>query len=552
MGSGRRSERPTEAGDGGLRRAGPGFPSGLLLPAFACALALASCAPSLSFDDLLSRIDSAEATARAGLYEEASRKAGSARDQLRLVSKARSGLEPGLYHEVVERALAAFPNHPSLAYIAASSRIQADRPEAALELFAGPLVPAEAPELYALAWIVLAREALRAGELPPDPGPASLGLVAEALGSPEPLVVAGAFSLGRADPFTAERHLDAAAKLGAFAPGLAWELGRFDLVLASPIPDDPEPGTPEAGRSARATELARRADAALLSGRIELAERYYLDLIAEAPSSSWKPWEALALLAEGWRPNLAARRGELAILAGPFNSGQAGFRDAQLASRFSEIPEATLARAARLSRAGRAADALVLLSAMGDRPDALLISAAARLRGGDPSRAALDALAAIESSPDDPAVLAAAVSMLARSGEPWMAVLAARRARTPEATQPGTWFAKALEATAAGRVEEAIGILEAEGALEEGSASTASLAVLLREAGRRREAAERWALAARESIDIKDKVRFLVEESRDRIATGAATGARAALSVALDLDPGSIEAAGLMAAAIGK
>jgi len=103
-----------------------------------------------------------------------------------------------------------------------------------------------------------------------------------------------------------------------------------------------------------------------------------------------------------------------------------------------------------------------------------------------------------------------------------------------------------------GRLEEAVGILEAEGALQEGPASTASLALLLRESGRRLEAAERWSLAARESGDAGDKVRFLVEESRDRIATGDARGARAVLSVALDLDPGSIEAAGLLAVASGN
>ncbi|HOX17278.1 MAG TPA: hypothetical protein PKW82_02385, partial [Spirochaetales bacterium] len=348
------------------------------------------------------------------------------------------------------------------------------------------------------------------------------------------------------------RYLDAASKLGAAAPGLAWELGRFDLVLSSPIPEDPEPGTPEAGRSARATELARRADAALLSGRVELAERYYLDLITEAPSSSWKAWEALALLAEGWRPDLSARRGERALPGGRPDAETAAHRDAQLASRFSKVPEAVLARATRLSRDGRTAEAIALLASLGKRPEALLVSAAARLRGGDPARAALDALAAVESAPDDPATLDAAISLLVRAGEPWMAVLAARRATSLEGAPSGAWFAKALEATAAGRLEEAVGILEAEGALQEGPASTASLALLLRESGRRLEAAERWSLAARESGDAGDKVRFLVEESRDRIATGDARGARAVLSVALDLDPGSIEAAGLLAVASGN
>ncbi|HOX18443.1 MAG TPA: hypothetical protein PKW82_08310, partial [Spirochaetales bacterium] len=174
------------------------------------ALALVSCAPSRSFDELLLLLDSAGASDRPALYKEASRKAASARDQLRLVASARSGDGPGLYGEVVERAFAAFPKHPALAYIAASSRLDSGRPSAALEIFDGPLSPAEAPELFALAWIGFAREALRTGELPPDPGSASLGLVAEALGSPEPLVAAAVFSLGRGDSFMAERYLDAA------------------------------------------------------------------------------------------------------------------------------------------------------------------------------------------------------------------------------------------------------------------------------------------------------------------------------------------------------
>lgn len=554
MGSGKPSGRPTEPGGVGARRAGLAPASGATLSVFVCALllSLASCVPSRSFEELLSRIDTAGGTERSGLFKEASRKAGSARDQLRLVSRARSSNEPGLYHEVVERAFEAFPNHPSLAFVAAASRLESGHPVAALELFSGPLAPTEAPELYSLAWIAMARQALRTGKLPPDPGPEVLGLVAQTLGSPEPLVVAAAFSLGRGDSFMAERYLDVAATLGAVAPALAWELGRFDLVLASPLPEDPEPGSPETARSARATELARRADAALLSGRVELAKRYYLELITEAPSSSWKPWEALALLAEGWRPAPSTRRGELAIAAGPADAEEVRFRDAQLASRFPDVPEATLARADRLSRDGRAVEALGLLATLGNRPDALLASAAARLRGGDPSRAALDALAAIEFAPEDPAVLDAAISMLVRAGEPWKAVLAARRARAFDRAPPGAWFASALEATAEGRLEEAIGILETAEASEPGYAPTASLALLLREAGRRREAAERWSLAVRESVDVKDRVRFLVEESRDRIATGDAAKARAALSVALDLDPGSIEAAGLLASARGK
>ncbi|MBN1243200.1 MAG: hypothetical protein JXA15_10910 [Spirochaetales bacterium] len=522
-----------------------------MLAALAGVLAFAtpSCAPSGGFEEALARIDTAAPAARAGLYEAASRKAGSARDQLRLVSRARNENDAGLYRAVAERALAAFPNHPSLAYACAAARLDAGSPGEALALFDDPLAPGDEPELYALAWISEARIALREGRMPPDPGPASLGLVAEALRAPEPLLVAACFALGRSDVFLAERYLDAASSLGASAPELAWELGRFDLVLAAPLPADPEPGTPEAGRSARAIDLARRADAALMSGDIELSRRLHLALLDEAPASSWKSWETLALLAEGWRPDLDASHPERAKLLGPVDPEELAYRDARLASGFGELPEVALARAARLSRTGEAVEAMLLASSLGKRPDALLISAAARLRGGDPSRAALDALAALEIDPDDPEVLDAALSMLVRSGEPWAAVLAARRALSASAGGEAGWFAGALEAVATGRLDAAIDIIEARGVLDGGYASTACLALLLRETGRRREAADRWSLAARESSDTGDKTRFLVEEARDLIASGDSAAAKAVLTVALDLTPGSIEAASLMAAA---
>jgi tetratricopeptide (TPR) repeat protein len=403
----------------------------------AFALAAVSCGQGeAAFGSARRRLDSILASAPprdpkalADAFAKAQKAAGSGRDWLSLLSRARraeySG-DGGRYAAVSRAALSSLKaegGSREVAAAAVSGLLRSGFPQEALEAFSRRLSPEDEGGLWAEA--VLA--CIDAKALPEGlKVPSTYARLADILHEPRFLVDASVLSLEEGDFLAARGRISEALSRGAkVPPELLWDSGLYGVLASA---DDDRVG---------ASELRLRADASWRNGDAGRAKERWLAAIRVDPRGSWRSYASLAALS-GER--LAGQRdgsefafleagskgaGRMARKAPPPSALSGAKASAYYADMIRLFPSDAGARtsyAAALLRAGRTDEAAGYLEMSAgerasERTDLMLERLSVGSRIWPESRLLAECIELINERAEDSEALSAALSYLLDRGD---------------------------------------------------------------------------------------------------------------------------------------
>jgi hypothetical protein len=509
---------------GWMNRAGLTLAMGLTLSI------LPGCAKRpVSFEILLARIDTLGPQATADAFAEAASLATTSTDKLRLLKRARL-LDPGLAADTAGLMLDPGAS-PVVGLAALDAFLVAGRFESAFGLFPDILPPDEFPHAFAETFAG-ARQAARVPQASwqAEQLRSWLLLAYDSTGRIEFLFEAILMALEAGDIGSARFMMDEYAANGAAgilrpANELLWHHGFLDLILnLGPLDSTYE-------------ELAVYADSAVLTGRTALAVSVYAELIERYPHRSWKPYAAIARLAEQTASLDEVDRLPLSPIP-PIRNPEAGYWYARMIDRFPEDSSAALEYGLWLARLGSGAAAGSYFRNPGFEPGGEA-EASARLALAGMELLPLSAIELAAAYPDSALAMDSALAALFASGS-WKRFLSLNAWR--EVAVPRAWFWDTVSLALTADFDAAILSLEEKAAMIPGFEVSYTMAALKDAAGYHADAATYYLMSANDVASVNVKARCMVRAGDSFLAAGDATAAANAYNAALSMDDFNHEA----------
>jgi len=498
--------------DAHMRLAGKVFVAALVC------IALSECPnPRQSFSGLLARIDSSEDKATLEVYRKAAARAASTEDRLRLLKRAmRRGHD--FAADVAGTVVASGAVSEPVALAALDIFLDSGRHAEALRLFDGALDArshgAELAEAIVLSY--------RAGTMPRQPADRLVACF-DATGDVSFMIIAAIEAMRAGDRATARAVLH---DVEGVPYRLLWDVGDV-TTLAEHAPSTADP-----------LEMAVCADAAHTAGLDAVATQLYAALIEAHPSWSWKPYAALARIAEAESEDAGQAwphtplPDSYAALSSPVAVENRLY--GLMADRFPDSDEAGIEQARRLFEQGHASEAsAVLVHTKGEA------GAIARMQYGDQSRMVPLALNLAATYSTSPAAIDAALLVLAKTGtwDRFKEILD----RTTKAgiDTPGSWFWSALAMSLDGDFEAASDAIRAGGPASSGYAGAIDLGIMELAASRPAAAIDAFAIAVDMAGSGDELARVYLLLGDACLASGLDEKAAAVYRKVLDIDPAS-------------
>lgn len=492
--------------------------AGLAFLAVLAASAMSGCQNKhQSFAGLLARIDASGNAAPLALYHKAAVLAASTDERLRILKRGlRCGQDCAV--DVVTTVIASGGITEPVALVALDVYLDAGKYDEALALFDGPLDARSHGAELAEAMVMSSR----AGVSIPQPADAMVACF-DATGNPSFMIAAAVDAMRRSDPAAAFALLQG-------VPGvpyrLLWDTGDV-ASLAARVPSSTDP-----------LESNVCADAAHRAGLDAVATQLYTELVDAYPSWSWKPYAALARIAETepadaqplW-PHIPAAD-SYAAQSAPGVVADRLYR--LIAERFPGSDDARIEQARRLYSLGRAGEASALLAGVGGEAGAI-----ARLRFGERDRAVPLALELASAYGDSPAAIDAALSALAGAGSWDRYRQLLRRAGQSGIELPRSWFWSALDRTLDGDFAGAASALRAGGPASAGYAGAFDLGIMELAASRPAAAIDALSIAAGMARSDDERATAYLVLGDAFVAADLGSKAAAAYTKVLDIDPAS-------------
>ena len=486
----------------------------------------------VSFSLALARIDALGAQAPASAFAGAAALAGTSAQKLSLLKRARL-IDPALAADTAAM-LAGSTTTAAVGLAALDAFIGSGRYEAALELFHTILPPAEYPLEFAETYVRVKQSGLVYDLSGTDRN--WLIHASDATGQPEFLYEAILAALAAGDTGAARFMLDEYVAKGALlgTPAvidLLWQFGFLDLILTLGSKDT----------SYRA--LAAYADSAFLTGRKALATSVYVELLERYPLHSWKPYAALARLAELSDEPVEAMRLPLDAPL-PAKNHEAGYWYALMLDRFPGHRPAILEHALWLARQGAMKEAVAITAALDGAGSGAGLPVSAEEASARLGLVGMDLLplAAVELAatyPDSAQAIDSALAALFFSSA-WKRFLVLNSWR--EVSVPRGWFWDAAALALAGDFEAARDSLELSAPMVPGFEVPFTLATYEAASGRHEAAASNYIVAAGAAESALVRARCMVRAGDSFHAAGDIRAAVNAYTAALAADDFNIEA----------
>lgn len=494
-------------------------------------LAAGACArPAPSFSMLLARIDADPALVDPAPFLGAATLARDTADRLSLIKRAYRR-SPALAARVCDAIIGAGQVSAPVSRAVFSSFLDAGMPDKALRLFDGLLSPEEAPALYAEAYA-----ACRVTGAAVATSPSLMVVAFDATGQGQFLVQAALLSMAQGDVQSASIVLaDAVARGVAVDPFLLWDAAAYAQLVESASGDD----EPE--------RLHLAADAAWSAGMVAEASSLYLRLVELYPLYSWKPYAALARLAQAG-PEAAPMEPVSPLGSAWPREGTEPIREreapgehwiALMAERFPGDAGALRERVAHYQRQGMAVQAMELAAQTGVGDEDSAVADIASYASVYPDTVAPRAMARAAAFPDSAAVQETALACLLSVGawKEFSTTLSAARIELPRA-----WFWEAVALALKGEPAAAADLIRSRGSGADRWAAPFDLGLMELAAGRYREAALAFVTAAGEATRPKDRARAYELAGDSWRLAGDRSAGRDAYKAALSVDPNSLSA----------
>lgn len=496
-----------------------------LIFTFVFLLMLLSCRKTApGFENLVSRIDQNPLSADRSLYLQAARMAESSSERLIILKRAMTH-RPDTELEIATLFSSQFSHPHSIGLLLSSIFLDNRRFSESLEAFRKTFTVSEKPELLAEIFI----KALASGT---DPGIdlQDLNDLAHSLDNPDFFQSAALKAMMGGNLGLARSFLLTAIDNGARIPvRLLWDAGLYEEIIKSPVRVDD------------ALELNIQADSAWIAGYPEIAKRLYMELVEAHPSSGWKPWAALARMAEDSR----VTEDDLLVPFAPSWSrepasatDEVGQWYAGMAEYFSEI-EVLKEMAAYYLRQKNPANASRLLEELPADPE---VSSGIRLgvlMQTEPEKAIIEAVSLAYQYPESSIVNKNALLTLYSAGA-WNEYIESEKSRHVELDYD--WFWVAARMLLEGDAARAAEIVRSKASGEGSALVSWNLAVLELSAGRYQAAAEAFVTAANEPwSDSRQSEKYRIESwlmaGEAWHKAGKRDLARDAYRAALSIDP---------------
>lgn len=475
-----------------------------------------------SFSLGLAKIDALGSQAPFSAFAGVAASAGTSAEKLRLLKRARN-IDPELAADTA--AMLTGSGTTSVVGLAAlDAFLEAGRFEAALELFPIILPPADFPLEFAEAFVRAKQSGLVSHFA--DLDRTWLILAYDATGRYEFLYEAILDALAAGDTGTARFMLEEYVSKGAFVVtpsviDMLWHYGFLDLILALGS-NDPSYRT-----------LAAYADSAYLTGRKALATSVYVELLERYPLYSWKPYAALARLAEQSSPPVQESRLPLESPSST-RKPEAGYWYALMLDRFPEESSATLEYNLWLFSQGSMDQSITAGGTVGGAAGA---SARLGLVGMD--FLPLAALELVATYPDSALAVDSALAALFFSSS-WNRYLALNAWR--EVSVPRAWFWDAAALALTGDFDAALDSLKHSSPMVPGFEIPYTKATYEFSSGRYEDAASSYIMAAGAAESAPVRARCMVRAGDSFNAAGELSAAANAYTAALGMDDFNIEA----------
>ncbi len=479
-----------------------------------------------SFDLLLARIDALGPLATPDTFAGAAALAGTSAEKLRLLKRARLQ-DPILAADTASLILDSGAS--SVVGLAAlDAFLEASRFDDAFGLFQGVLPPAEFHLEFAETFV----RAKHAGQASWQHGQdRSLLLLAyDATGMTEFLYEAILMALESGDVGSARFMMDeyvASGAVGVLRPAidLLWHHGFLDLILNL--------GPPDSSYEA----LAVYADSAFLTGRMALATSVYAELIEQHPLRSWKPYAAVARLAEQTSIPEETDRLPLSPVA-PARNPEAGYWYALMRDRFPEDNTAAMEYGLWLARQESTENAESYFRNPGLK-QGNEAEASARLALAGMESLPLAAIELAAAYPESTVAMDSALAALFTTGS-WKRFMSLNGWR--EVAVPRAWFWDAVSMALTADFDAAILSLEGSGPMIPGFEVSYTMAALLAASGRYKEAATYYMMAATDVASTDVRARSMVRAGDALVAAGELSAATNVYNAALSMDAFNHEA----------
>ncbi|MFH2113659.1 MAG: hypothetical protein ABIJ86_04030, partial [Spirochaetota bacterium] len=283
--------------------------------------------------------------------------------------------------------------------------------------------------------------------------------------------------------------------------------------------------------------LAVYADSAFLTGCRALATSAYLELIERYPLRSWKPYAAIARLAEQTTSPEADYRLPLSPVPPP-RSPEAGYWYALMMDRFPEDDSAALEYGLWLVRTGSGGEAGPYFKASGWKPGGEA-EASARLALAGTELLPLAAIEMAAAYPESSLAMDSALAALFTSGS-WKRFLSLNAMR--EIAVPRAWFWDAVSLALVADFDSAVLSLGNSGPMIPGFEVPYTKAALEAAAGRNKDAAASYMMAAGDASSDAVKTRCMIRAGESLAAAGELSAAINAYTAALGMDDFNFEA----------